>query len=95
MAFMACSVASSVQGKGVFVPRFPSPPLIRESDLPRRVAVARGRASSRRWHALLHLATSGQRGATPELRLRQKIEADPKRPRHIITVFGVGYRFER
>ena len=27
------------------------------------------------------------------LRLRQKIEADPKRPRHVITVFGVGYRF--
>jgi DNA-binding response OmpR family regulator len=27
-------------------------------------------------------------------RLRQKIEADPSRPRHLVTVYGVGYRFE-
>jgi DNA-binding response OmpR family regulator len=27
-------------------------------------------------------------------RLRQKIEADPERPRHIKTVWGVGYKFE-
>ncbi len=26
--------------------------------------------------------------------LRQKIEKDPKNPKHIITVWGVGYRFE-
>ncbi|MBS3908114.1 MAG: response regulator transcription factor [Actinobacteria bacterium] len=26
--------------------------------------------------------------------LRQKIEANPKRPRYIVTVFGVGYRME-
>lgn len=26
--------------------------------------------------------------------LRQKIEADPKHPKHIITEWGVGYRFE-
>jgi DNA-binding response OmpR family regulator len=26
-------------------------------------------------------------------RLRQRIEADPKNPRHILTVFGVGYKF--
>ncbi len=25
--------------------------------------------------------------------LRQKIEADPKEPRHILTVYGVGYKF--
>jgi two-component system response regulator ResD len=27
-------------------------------------------------------------------RLREKIEDDPKRPRHLLTVWGVGYRFE-
>ena len=27
-------------------------------------------------------------------RLREKIEADPKHPRHLLTVWGVGYRFE-
>ena len=27
-------------------------------------------------------------------RLREKIEADPARPRHVKTVWGVGYRFE-
>jgi DNA-binding response OmpR family regulator len=27
-------------------------------------------------------------------RLREKIEPDPARPRHIVTVWGVGYRFE-
>jgi len=27
-------------------------------------------------------------------RLREKIEHDPSRPRHLVTVWGVGYRFE-
>ena len=27
-------------------------------------------------------------------RLREKIEADPVRPRHLVTVWGVGYRFD-
>lgn len=27
-------------------------------------------------------------------RLRHKLEADPARPRHLVTVLGVGYRFE-
>lgn len=27
-------------------------------------------------------------------RLRQKIEVDPERPRHVKTVWGVGYKFE-
>ena len=27
-------------------------------------------------------------------RLREKIETDPKNPKHLITVWGVGYRFE-
>jgi DNA-binding response OmpR family regulator len=25
--------------------------------------------------------------------LRQKIEADPTKPRHVLTVYGVGYKF--
>ena len=29
------------------------------------------------------------------LELRQKIEANPKKPEHIVTVWGVGYRYER
>jgi DNA-binding response OmpR family regulator len=27
-------------------------------------------------------------------RIREKIEADPSRPRHVVTVWGAGYRFE-
>ncbi|HEV8681241.1 MAG TPA: response regulator transcription factor [Actinomycetota bacterium] len=27
-------------------------------------------------------------------RIREKIEADPSRPRHLMTIWGVGYRFE-
>ena len=27
-------------------------------------------------------------------RLREKIEPDPANPRHILTVWGVGYKFE-
>ncbi len=27
-------------------------------------------------------------------RLREKIEEEPKKPRHLITEWGVGYRFE-
>jgi two-component system, OmpR family, response regulator VicR len=27
-------------------------------------------------------------------RLREKIEPDPSQPRHLVTVWGVGYKFE-
>jgi len=32
---------------------------------------------------------------THVLKLRKKVEADPEAPRHILTVHGVGYRFQR
>ena len=32
---------------------------------------------------------------THVLKLRKKIEADPERPQHLLTVHGVGYRFSR
>jgi len=32
---------------------------------------------------------------THVLKLRKKLEADPERPRHLITVHGVGYRFSK
>jgi DNA-binding response OmpR family regulator len=27
-------------------------------------------------------------------RLREKIEVDPSQPRHLLTIWGVGYKFE-
>jgi len=27
-------------------------------------------------------------------RLREKIESDPSKPKHLLTVWGVGYKFE-
>jgi DNA-binding response OmpR family regulator len=27
-------------------------------------------------------------------RLREKIESDPSKPRHVMTAWGVGYKFE-
>jgi two-component system alkaline phosphatase synthesis response regulator PhoP len=32
---------------------------------------------------------------THVLKLRKKLERDPERPRHLVTVHGVGYRFQR
>ena len=37
--------------------------------------------------------TGGARSALVR-RLREKVERDPSEPRHIITVWGLGYRFD-
>jgi DNA-binding response OmpR family regulator len=70
----------------------------READMLRLLYRERGNAVSRA--AILDEVWS--RDAFPTTRtidqhiakLRRKIEPDPRTPRHIITVFGVGYRLE-
>ena len=44
------------------------------------------------WHQ--PRATQTRTVDTHVFRLRQKIEADPERPEHLLTVRGLGYRFE-
>ena len=70
----------------------------REAELLGWLAARPGKAVSR--DDLLR-EVWGYRGATASrtvdntvLRLRAKIEADPARPRHVLTVHGTGYRFE-
>jgi len=70
----------------------------RESRLLRFLMINRGTAVSR--GTLLEYVW-GYRSApltrtvdVTILRLRQKIETDPRNPRHIVTVPGLGYRFD-
>jgi DNA-binding response OmpR family regulator len=70
----------------------------RESRLLRFLVINRGTAVSR--DTLLEYVW-GYRSApltrtvdVTILRLRQKIETDPRNPQHIITVPGLGYRFD-
>ena len=70
----------------------------KEFDLLEHLAASPGMTFTR--HALLEavwdFAWDGD-AATVTVhirRLREKIEVDPSEPRHIITVWGVGYRFE-
>ena len=80
-----------VGGRDVHVTR-------KEFDLLEHLAASPGMTFTR--HALLEavwdFAWDGD-AATVTVhirRLREKIEADPSEPRHIVTVWGVGYRFE-
>jgi two-component system alkaline phosphatase synthesis response regulator PhoP len=55
-------------------------------------AVARERFLAEVWHGGLHV---GNRTIdTHVLNLRQKLERDPRHPRHLLTVHGVGYRLD-
>jgi len=69
----------------------------RESELLSYLAARPGQAVER--DTLLRAVWGYAPGAVTRtidntvLRLRAKIEADPARPRHVITVHGVGYRF--
>jgi two-component system alkaline phosphatase synthesis response regulator PhoP len=71
----------------------------RELDLLKYLLANEGRAVDR--NTLLNDVWGGEEYPTTRtvdmhvLKLRRKIEADPERPRHILTVHGVGYRFSR
>jgi DNA-binding response OmpR family regulator len=41
----------------------------------------------------LRLSSLGRAVDTHIAKLRQKIETDPRSPRHIITIHGIGYKF--
>ena len=74
-------------------------PLTRkEFDLLHLLASNPGRAFTRAelLEEVWDFAWSGDTGTVTVhvRRLREKIEHDPSRPRHLVTVWGVGYRFE-
>ena len=53
----------------------------------------------RRSEILRHISTSGQINKDGAVnveicRLRKKIEADPHRPKHLVSVRGIGYRLK-
>ena len=70
----------------------------REFDLLYHLASSPGRAFTR--DELMEAVWDHQFAAEPTAvtmhvrRLREKIEEDPGRPRHLLTVWGVGYRFD-
>ena len=71
----------------------------RELDLLKYLLANEGRALDR--NTLLNEVWGGDEYPTTRtvdmhvFKLRRKVEADPERPRHILTVHGVGYRFSR
>jgi DNA-binding response OmpR family regulator len=71
---------------------------VKEADILRLLWRERGKAVSRR-HLLQEVWKLDHLPATRTVdqtiaRLRQKVEVDASRPRHIVTVFGVGYRLD-
>ena len=79
--------------RGAVVPATP-----KEFELLRLLVENRGRLLTR--SALIDEVWGGEFTALPNTldvhirRIREKVEEDPNRPRHIVTVRGVGYRFE-
>lgn len=74
------------------------PLTVKEADILRLLWRERGRPVSRQ-HFLEEVWKLDRRRATRTVdqtiaRLRQKIEADPARPRHLLTIVGVGYRLD-
>jgi two-component system alkaline phosphatase synthesis response regulator PhoP len=71
----------------------------RELDLLKYFLAHEGRALDR--NTLLNEVWGGDAYPTTRtvdmhvLKLRRKLETDPEKPRHILTVHGVGYRFSR
>ena len=71
---------------------------VKEADMLRLLWRERGRPVARErflrevWH--LERAPSTRTVDQHVVKLRQKLEIDPENPRHIVTVFGVGYRLE-
>jgi DNA-binding response OmpR family regulator len=76
----------------------PVPLTRKEFDLLHLLASSPGRAFTRAelLEEVWDFAWSGDTGTVTVhvRRLREKIEDDPSRPRHLVTVWGVGYRFE-
>jgi DNA-binding response OmpR family regulator len=70
----------------------------KEFDLLRHLATRPGRTLTRTelLEAVWDFAWDGDTSTVTVhiRRLREKIEDDPSRPRHLVTVWGVGYRFE-
>lgn len=82
----------------VAVRRVPTTFTAREFDLLYHMASSPGQTFTR--DELMEAVWNHEFTAEPSavnshvLRLREKIEADPARPRRLLTVWGVGYRFE-
>jgi two-component system response regulator ResD len=90
-------VEVDVPGRSLAVGGRPVPLTVREFDLLVHLLTHPGRAYTRA--QLMHDVWGWEFGDTSTVtvhvrRLREKVEADPSRPRRLVTVWGVGYRWE-
>ncbi len=86
----AAARVAHVEGRRIPLPR-------RESDLLAHLMRQPGRAVSRQHllRAVWGFETGSTATVTVHIRqLRRKLEVDPSHPRHLRTVWGVGYRFD-